>query len=624
MQLLRIRFSRLPFVYGLMFVVLAGGNFVSAGPPLSRLVERLDRGTAAIRTPEGDVAISWRITADDPDTRTFRVVRLGNDGSRKPIWTCRSDQPTFFIDRKPPENTTGYIVESFDGNTLVARSTPTVIWEDGFLRIPLRTLSGCRPNDASVGDLDGDGDYEIVLKQEMTPRDNSQRGPTGRTRLEAYTLEGKFLWRIDLGRNIREGAHYTPFLVYDFDGDGRAEVACRTSDGTRDGTGRILGDPEADYRNDQGLILTGREYLTVFDGRTGSVRDSVPYDPPRGDVETWGDDYGNRSDRFLACAAYLDGRHPSLVFARGYYTRIVVVAWDLHEGRLVRRWKFDTNTAPEGTKYMGQGNHNLAVADVDGDGRDEIIYGACAIDDDGSGLYSTGFGHGDALHVTDIDPKHPGLEVFGIHEHPSHPFGANLRNAATGEVLWGLASPDVGRGLACDVDPNHAGLECWAKGGGLRGIYDCRGRRIAERAPRECNFAVWWDGDLSRELLDGTRITKWNPLTQESELILDAAAFGAVSINGTKANPCLSADILGDWREEVIWPSADGSSLFVFSTVSPTPHRLVTLMHDPVYRLSIVWQNVGYNQPPHPGFFLGSGMRAPPPPHVETISRPAR
>ncbi|RMG03834.1 MAG: rhamnogalacturonan lyase, partial [Planctomycetota bacterium] len=590
---------------GLAFALCMSGTRISAEVSTTRFVEKLDRGVVAIRTRQGDVAVSWRLTADDPADRTFRVLRLANDRSPEPVFTCRPGQPTFFIDRAPPATTTAYIVESLDGNRPVAASARAAIWEAGFLRISLRTPPGCRPNDASVGDLDGDGDYEIVLKQEMSPRDNSQRGPTGQTKLEAYTLEGRLLWRIDLGKNIREGAHYTPFLVYDFDGDGRAEIACRTSDGTRDGTGRVLGDPEADYRNEQGLILTGREYLTVFDGRTGAVRDSVPYLPPRGDVKAWGDDYGNRSDRFLACVAYLDGRRPSLVFARGYYTRIVLVAWDFRSGSLIHRWTFDTDADPDRKIYTGQGNHNLAVADVDGDGRDEIIYGACAIDHDGSGLYSTGFGHGDALHVTDIDPERPGLEVFGIHEHPSHPFGANLRDAATGKVLWGLASPDVGRGLACDVDPSRLGLECWAKGGGLAGLYDCRGHKIAGRAPHECNFAVWWDGDLLRELLDGTHIAKWNPHTERSDLLFDAATRGAVSINGTKANPCLSADILGDWREEVIWPSADGSSLLVFSTSLPTPHRFVTLMHDPVYRLGVAWQNVGYNQPPHPGFYLG-------------------
>ncbi|NMC20908.1 MAG: rhamnogalacturonan lyase [Thermogutta sp.] len=588
-----------------------------------RLMERLDRGVVAITRPDGTIAISWRLLGTDSPRTQFHVYREGGDEVPVRLTEQALDQAAFFVDAAPPSKESRYVVEAWSGGNAIERSPPIAPSPAPYLEIPLQTLPGHSPNDASVGDLDGDGKYEIILKQEMRPRDNSQRGPTGQTKLEAYTLTGRFLWRIDLGPNVREGAHYTPFVVYDLDGDGSAEVVCRTADGTIDGGGKTLGNPTADHRNSQGLILTGPEFLTVFSGRTGEALASEPYVPPRGDVRDWGDDYGNRSDRFLACVAYPDGRHPSVVMARGYYTRTVLAAWDWRNGRLRLRWVFDSDAreAPH-PEFRGQGNHNLAVADVDGDGRDEIIYGACAIDDTGEPLYSTGLGHGDALHVTDIDPDRPGLEVFAVHERPPHLHACNLRDAATGRVLWGLPGRDGVRGLASDIDPRYRGLECWAFGAGLSGLFDCRGRRIAERSPPSCNMAVWWDGDLLRELLDRTRIEKWLPEREICELLLDAAECGCVSINGTKGNPSLVADIMGDWREEVLWPTRDGKWLLLFTSPIPTTHRFVTLMHDPVYRLAVAWQNVGYNQPPHPGFFLGEGMAPPPPPRIE-VARPS-
>lgn len=607
------------FFFLIPAVILPGFSSLLGNEPI-RLMERLDRGVVAITRPDGAVAISWRLLATDAPTTRFHVYRIADDGPAIRLTEQALEQATFFIDPTPPSTGGRYVVEAWNEGNAIERSPPVRSLPTSYLEIPLQTLPGHFPNDASVGDLDGDGTYDVVIKQEMRPRDNSQRGPTGQTKLEAYTLTGRFLWRIDLGPNIREGAHYTPFIVYDLDGDGSAEVVCRASDGTIDGMGNVLGDPTADHRNGQGLILTGPEFLTVFSGKTGEMLASKPYVPPRGKVQDWGDDYGNRSDRFLACVAYLDGRHPSVIMARGYYTRTVLAAWDWRAGGLRLRWVFDSDAGDTRLReYRGQGNHNLAVADVDGDGRDEIIYGACAIDDTGEPLYSTGLGHGDALHLTDIDPDRPGLEVFAIHERPQHLYGCNLRDAATGEVLWGFPSQDVARGLALDIDPGHRGMECWAFGGGLQGLFDCHGRRIASRSPPSCNMGAWWDGDLLRELLDRTRIEKWRPERESCDLLLEAADVDAVSINGTKGNPSLVADILGDWREEVLWPSRDGKRLLLFVSPIATAHRFVTLMHDPVYRLAVAWQNVGYNQPPHPGFFLGEGMASPLRPKIEVI-----
>ncbi|HEY2156168.1 MAG TPA: rhamnogalacturonan lyase, partial [Isosphaeraceae bacterium] len=474
------------------------GQSGDARPP--RVMEDLGRGVVAIRQADGRVFVGWRLLGTDPDDIAFHVERRSGDGPYVRLTKQAITRSTSFLDTA--DDTTqalAYRVRPIIGTDerepsasfgLPAGSAPRP-----YLAVPLRTLPGHTPNDASAGDLDGDGEYEIVLKQEMRPRDNSQRGATGETKLEAYRLDGSFLWRINLGPNVREGAHYTPFLVYDLDGDGRAEVVCRTADGTIDGTGHAIGDPKADHRNDAGYILRGPEFLTVFDGRSGEALATTEYLPPRGSVAAWGDDYGNRVDRFLACVAYLDGVRPSVVMCRGYYTRAVLAAWNWRGGKFEHVWTFDTDDAKDGQAYRGQGNHNLSVGDVDGDGKDEIVYGAACIDHDGKGLYSTGLGHGDALHLGDLDPDRPGLEVFDIHEKPRHPNGAEFRDARTGALLWGKSSPDVGRGVAMDIDPRHRGYETWASGEGLRGLWDVQGAVISDRKPRSCNFGIWWDGD---------------------------------------------------------------------------------------------------------------------------------
>ncbi|MBS1824405.1 MAG: rhamnogalacturonan lyase [Acidobacteria bacterium] len=565
-----------------------------------RQVERIGRGVVAVTMPDGRAFLSWRLLTSDTSGAEFQVYR--HDGGQSTLIT---DAPlrgaTFFVDEGAKQGVS-YSVRSDNGE-----SAPVSLSRQHYLSVPLQTLEGYTPNDASVGDLDGDGEYEIVLHQTGVGFDNSLAGVSSEPILEAYKLDGTMLWRINLGKNIREGAHYTQFLVYDFDGDGRAEVACKTADGSVDGTGAVIGDAQADYRNASGYVLSGPEYLTIFDGMTGKALATEEYIPPRGNVSSWGDNYGNRVDRFLAAVAYLDGERPSLVMTRGYYTRAVLVAWNWRDGKLTRLWTFDSDAGDASNRaYRGEGNHNLSVADVDGDGKDEILFGAAAIDDDGKGLYATGIGHGDAMHVYDHDPERPGLEVFHIQEKVSGE-GANMRDARTGEVLWSKATVSgnegPGRGLAVDIDPRHPGSEAWVSGGGIRGLFNAKGERISDRTPSSCNFAIWWDGDLLRELLDRTVITKWNWETSTEQVLLRGE--GCESNNGTKATPVLSADLLGDWREEVIWRSADNKELRIYTTTIPTEYRFPSLMQDAQYRLSIAWQNVGYNQPPHPGFRLG-------------------
>jgi rhamnogalacturonan endolyase len=410
-------------------------------------------------------------------------------------------------------------------------------------------------------------------------------------------------------------------MVYDLDGDGKAEIAMKTADGTTDGKGKIIGDSSKDWRNKDGKILDGPEYFTIFSGVTGAAMATTDYVPARGDIGAWGgrggnggnDKSGNRVDRFLACVAYLDGVHPSVIMCRGYYGRSVLAAWDYRNGKLTARWVFDTKDGEN--PYSGMGYHSVSVADVDGDGKDEIVYGSMCVDDDGKGLYTTGLRHGDALHVSDLDPARPGMEVYGIHEIEEKTIGPGtaLFDAKTGQVLWTSdRDKDVGRGVAADIDPRYPGAEMW---GGAEGLKIVKGEKIAE-SPRSVNFIVQWDGDPLYELLNGTLIEKWDYQNSKADKIFNAQDYGCVANNGSKANPVLSADILGDWREEVIYRTSDNKELRIFSTAVPTSFRFYTLMHDSQYRLSIAWQNVGYNQPPHTSFFFGDGMKPPPKPNI--------
>ncbi|MEJ4088710.1 rhamnogalacturonan lyase [Galbibacter orientalis] len=563
-------------------------------------MEDLNRGLVAIRTNPKEVYVAWRLLESDSKNVSFNVYRDGVLLNNQPI-----KQSTNFLDATIKNAT--YQIKAVLDNKEVLVSEKVKVWQQNYLEIPLQIPQGgttpdgvsytYTANDASVGDLDGDGQYEVILKWNPTnAKDNSHEGYTGNVYIDAYTMTGKLKWRVDLGINIRAGAHYTQFMVYDLDGDGKAEMACKTADGTKDGLGNIIGETNKDYRNKVGRITQGSEYLTVFDGETGKAISTTDYLPARGDLEAWGDTYGNRVDRFLGGVAYLDGQHPSLVMCRGYYTRTVIAAWDFKDGQLLKRWVFDTDDKVN-QEYAGQGNHSLSIADVDEDGKDEIIYGSMTVDNDGTGLYTTGLGHGDALHVSDFDPNRPGLEVFMPHENKKD--GVTFRSARTGEIIWQhKKNIDVGRGLAADIDSTHLGAEFWAMGD--MGVYNVKGKVVDSKIP-SINFAIWWDNDLQRELLDGTTISKYGIGTIFT-------AENCSSNNGTKATPSLQADLFGDWREEVMFRTSDNSALRIYINSDVSTRRLTTLMHNRQYRMAIVWQNVGYNQPPWPSFYLGYGM----------------
>ena len=603
-----------------------------------RVMEYLDRGVVATPDGKGNIFISWRSLVTDPQQVSFAVYRKVNNGKAQKIAAGIKNISSHTDKAADGTKTYSYYVRPVtNGKEGEASKTSTV--KPGappYLSIPLHTPAGYAPNDCSVADLDGDGAYEIILHQAGRAKDNSQAGITDPPLLQAYKLDGTFLWQINLGKNIREGAHYTQFMAYDLDADGRAEIAVKTADGSIDATGKVIGDSSKDWRNSAGYILSGPEYLSIFDGLTGAVLATTDFVPPRFSTLTpttqelktiWGDGYGNRMDRFLACIAYLDGKYPSLVMTRGYYTRSVLTAWNWRKGALTKLWTFDSDDSTGANRaYRGQGNHNLSVADVDNDGKDEIVFGAMTIDDNGKGLYSTGLGHGDALHVSDLDPSRPGLEVFDIQERFDDA-GANFRDARTGEVIWKKASVKAGedgegpgRGLALDIDPRYPGFECWVAGAGITGLFDNKGNKIAEKSPA-CNMGIYWDGDLLSEILNGSFTGKWNTATEKTDKLFDARDFDCISNNGTKANPCLSADIYGDWREELIYRTKDNQELRIFSTTIATDKKIYTLMQDPQYRLSIAWQNVAYNQPPHSSFFMGDGMAAAPKPHITVLKK---
>lgn len=598
------------------------------------------RGLVAFRT-DGGTFISWRRLGDEEST--VYTLKCGSKTIYEGTKTC------FFYEgirvAKTYSLTVNGVTEETESNhedyielSLVApdkQQMPNIY-----------SYAKYTANDMSVGDLDGDGELELIVKwYPDNAQDNSKDGYTGTTFLDAYDIDYKMMsaslmWRIDLGINIRSGAHYTQFQVWDYDGDGKAEVLCKTADGTTtydadlNETGFVgavsmaslsaskKGKPETyDFRQHSGRIgriVLGTEYLTAFDGATGKIIDSTEYIPARGPFDEekgiyitsdWemsdgkgaekNDGYANRADRFLAGTGYLDDGSACAIFCRGYYGRACITAWKLIDGKLSMKWAFDASA--EGP-LASQGNHQLSINDVDGDGYDEIVYGALCVDNDGSVLYSTGLGHGDAMHVCDWNNDGK-LEVFSVHEHTDAEYSVELHDAATGEILWGEGlGTDVGRGLAADVDPTSEGAEFWSAG--REGVYDINGKMLYKERP-SINFSLYWDGDLQAELFDSNnstdlipQIQKWDYENHKLDVYVEAT--GCQCNNGTKANACLVADILGDWREEVIVRDAENPSIIrIYTTNFDTDYSFDCLLLNRTYREGIAWQNTGYNQPVH-------------------------
>ena len=626
-----------------------------------RVMEKLDRGTVAVKTNDG-VYLSWRLLGTESLTnQAFDIYR-----DSEKIYTTGEHDATCYTDSKGTADNKYTVVpkgEAIDKTEAVDVWTTnttykgrSVAYKDIAFKVP---DGGKTPkdeeytytaNDMSVGDLDGDGEYEYIVKWDPSnSKDNSVKGYTGNVYLDAYELDGTLLWRIDLGVNIRAGAHYTQYMVYDFDGDGKSEVILKTAPGSKDGEGNYVskagknitkGDDTKDYRNSSGLLMGkdgGPEYLTVFNGETGAAMQTVDFDPPRSILTSseWGDSYANRSERYLAAVAYLDGVHPSVVMTRGYYTYVYAAAYTWDGTDLKEQW-LSTNTPTEengGTgctvKYAdgtsknntnktlyAQGAHSVSVADVDNDGYDEIIFGSAVLDHDGTVLTYDGRGHGDAEHVSDFDNDGK-QEIFMAHEAGKHndkiiPYAVDIKRY-NGDIMLQAAQGDIGRGIMDNVDDEYA-----LSSGNLSlfwsvaadGIYNQAGEKVGNipntNGSNMENFAVYWDGDLGRELLDGNKLVKYSVTSGTERIYYDSKNStlpGSIN-NSTKSNACLTADLFGDWREEIVLRYGDGVRIY-FSTI-PTDYRLTTLMHDSQYRCAIAWQNVGYNQPPHTSYYIGS------------------
>ena len=648
--------------------------------PASQM-EKLDRGLVALPVNSGSGNfVSWRFLGTDDNKTSFDLLRNGT--------TIANDLTvTNYTDAGGNSSSTYQVKAKVDGE-VVSTSESVKTWEMPYKQLKLDRPTGgtypwrdqykengktlytdfydkeytYSPNDCSVGDVDGDGQYELIVKwAPSNAQDNSQTfGKTGNVYLDCYKFDGTKLWRIDLGMNIRAGAHYTQFQVFDFDGDGKAEMICKTAPGSMDGKGNYVSqaatdekilkvDNSKEWRNQYGVVDGGHEYLTVFNGETGAAIHTIAYYPNRNakaelseatGTFNWDDrsgktdkgNYGNRGERFLAATAYLDGpdKNPSGIFCRGYYTYAYVWAVDFDGKELKTKWLHSSDTKTtykvmdaDGTtkQYTGtictsglgrytmyaNGNHNMSIADVDGDGKDEVVWGSAALDDDGKMLYSVGFGHGDAIHLADHCPDRPGLELFDVHEEKGT-YAWDLHDAATGEIILkgGPEGVDNGRGMAGNFYDNERGSLFWSAADGQQ--RSAATGEVVANGGVTTNFRIYWDGDLQEELLDGTKIDKWTMNGKNRLYIKGKNPYdynSSSSCNGSKATPNLQADLFGDWREEIIlWSTADNATLNIFSTNIPTEYRVPTLMHDHTYRMGVAWQNTAYNQPPHLGYYL--------------------
>ena len=598
-------------------------------------VEKLNRGVSAAYTGKG-VLVSWRLLATDNEQTTFDLWRIRSEDDHTKLGTFTMKDASNYFDAEGLA-TDQYTIDTyvngectefaqFSTNYSNKNSGQSGAYFDINTQAPPagKTPEGeeytYTENDCSVGDVDGDGQYEIFVKWDPSnSHDNADAGYTGNVYIDCYKLDGTLLWRVDLGRNIRAGAHYTQFMVYDFNGDGKAEMICKTADGTKDGAGNVIGDGNADYRDTtqmkrrdgsyvaSGRVISGPEYLTLFDGETGKALDTIDFEPARETVDSWGDTWGNRCDRFTGCVAYLDGVNPYACFGRGYYERTTMATYKVENNKLKLNWKWDTGTNKSVLGY-GDGNHHCMAADVDQDGKQEIVLGSAVLNEDGTVLNTTGLAHGDAIHVGDFDPTNPGLEIFQCLEDESHPngksvgFGVILRDAATAKVLFReTADGDTGRAICDNLIAGNGGAEM--NGSHSGNVYSCTGDHKTVCAWSDItkwgqNFLVYWTDVLERAVLDRTMADQYG---KGRVFTGDGVTYN----NYTKSNACLTCDLTGDWREEMIFRKSDGG-LRVFTTTFESKYNLYSLMHNPQYRVQVASQNNGYNQPPHTDFYIDS------------------
>ena len=629
----------------------------------TRQMEKLDRGLIAIKT-DGGVYLSWRLFDSEDNifgsadkNVSFNVYRDGKKISEVATKTNYVDSTVG----------TNYSVAPVINGVEGEKCNPVTAYNNSYFDIPLLkpddetiydpsnnklATYSFFPADCSTGDVDGDGEYEIIVKWTSHERDVGTPAYSGTVHLAAYKLDGTKLWKndIELGKNVYSSAHTLQFLVYDFDGDGKSEVICQTSLGSKDGQGKYVSnaaqtdeeikaitDKEnstADYRSSSGVITKGEEFLTVFNGETGAAMDTISLPTTRGSENgvDYGDDFGNRSNRFVSDIAYLDGEKPYAIYLRGYYfgrngkqrTSIAGISWD--GTALSPTYRFDTQKGQEGYydgayQYVGNGNHNCTVADVDNDGKDEFITGALCMevndDNEFRPKWCTYLQHGDALHIGNYDPTHTGFEFFTVHEDSGTnslsgnditlDFGMSVIDAETGNIMFHEgASDDTGRGVMANVGAGGY-YQIWSAKNSARqsngGTDFTTATSLTGRNTPSMNFRIFWDGDLYDNLLNGANITDWNGRNMSN--IFSAGNYDCVSINGTKANPSLQADLFGNWREEVVYPTSDGTALRVFSTTDTTDYKIKTLMQDPVYRSGVAAEQTAYNQPPHVGFYMG-------------------
>lgn len=759
---LRAVFHKMPRIpYYLSVQALKDSRILAESPEiktpvtvtLNEQLEKIDRGLVAVSTGSG-IFVSWRLFKSE--VKGYSDTGLsGTDFvlCRNGVVLAYVTDSTNYLDKTGTKDDLYSVVPYESGKEPSAEEVESALkgakavkaWESGenYLDIPLRIPEGgttpageaynYHANDISIGDVDGDGEYEYIVKWDPTnSKDVSQTGYTGNVYLDCYKLDGRLLWRLDMGVNIRAGAHYTQFMVYDFNGDGRAEMAVKTAPGTCmhffDESGSECGmsfitiPPEdakkgvcndsnyvasaADYRrhlvkvfknwnshpevvnghwpatleecfniapkytyplsekdaeelveyfiesyapgrstrnhleNFEGFIFDGPEYLTMFGG-DGKELETIPFKYGRDDDGLMWGDYAmsriepcNRVDRFLSGVAYLDGERPYLIVCRGYYTRTTLVAYDFFDNKFSEKWSVDSGyvrmenpfndnphelmgSDPVYGVIAGQGNHSLSTADVDGDGCQEIIYGAACIDHDGSVLYSSydnlpngiraKLGHGDAMHVANIDPDRPGLEIFNVFEGAkAAPYGFALRDAEDGSVYFGeYAESDLGRCMIGDIAPNEPGLQVW-----VNDVYNVKGEKLDIPAP-STNMNIHWAADLTTQVTDGKEY-----LTEEKCGIINDPIHGVMlkpegtaTNNGTKGNPCLVADLFGDFRDEIVLRLADDSALRIYINTDITNHKLFTPLQDMQYRMGVCWQNNCYNQPGYVSYYYASDMR---------------